>query len=440
MLVLGALIALAGAGLLGVVDHGGAESSEAADSLTRDGSAVTVNTSTVPGDELGEGRDSRPQLDAEGVILLDQRDGSIVFARNPDKPLPMASTTKIMTAVLALDDLALDETVSVSARAASMGGSELWLEGGEVLSVQDLLYGLLVKSANDAAVALAETVAGDVEGFVDLMNRKAEELGLENTHFTNPHGLDMGRYDSDQHYSSARDLAELSRHAMQDAEFRRLVSTVEVTIPWPGREYSRLLNNRNSLMGEVPFITGVKTGYTQKAGYCLVGAGARDGAALISVLLGGASKEEVNSDSLELLDWGFSHYSELELLEEGEAVVETPVPYSFGEKMSLVADRRLVRTLRKGEEITREVLVVEEPDLPVEVGDVLGKATFKVGGEPLAEVSLVAQRAVKEPTLRDKLQFWWDRLLYWTGAHGAEGETPAAGKRPVPDLGGRSIT
>lgn len=438
--VLGVVIALIGVGLIGIASQTGSQSVAAAGANSWEGSVAGVSSWTVPGDagqdHTSGGEPSGPAVGGRGVILLNSRDGRILFERGADKPLPMASTTKIMTAVLVLENLPMDRKVSVSEHAASVGESELWLEPGEVMSVQDLLYGLLVKSANDAAAALAEEVAGDVDSFVQMMNEKAEELGLANTHFMNPHGLDSGRYETDEHYTSARDLAQLARYAMEDAEFRRLVSTLEIVIPWPGREYSRLLANRNDLLGKLPYITGVKTGYTTKAGYCLVGAGSREGISLVSVVLGAESKDEVDADTIDLLDWGFSRYSEMELLREGEAVVEIPVPYSSGEKMPLVAKRQLVRTLLQGQEITKEVLVVDQPELPLEVGDMLGKVRFKADGELVAEVNLISERAVEVPTLLDKLRFWWDRLLHWVGSGGSDGDIQLGRtSRPVVAVG-----
>ncbi len=372
-----------------------------------------VSTEVLPppaGQDQSAASDQAPGVRGKSVILVNMDDGRVIYENNADERRSIASTTKIMTGILALEMLPLDKMVKASVKATEAGESEIWLEPGEELSVEDLMKALLVRSANDAAVDLAEAASGSLEAFIDAMNAKAAELGLTNTHFANPHGLE-----AKEHYSSARDLATMARYAMQNEEFRKLVATPKVTIPWPGRPYDRVLENRNSLVGSVSFITGVKSGYTAKAGYCLVGSGARDGVSLVSVILGDDTKDAVNNDTVSLLDYGFAKFRQVPLMDEGVSVAEMDVPYHFGEKVVLKTDRKLVRTLYAADAITKTVAVQERLVLPVHEGQVLGRVTFEAGGSVAGEVELVADRSIDEPTLQVKLKYIWDRMINWLG-------------------------
>ncbi|MHB1345138.1 MAG: D-alanyl-D-alanine carboxypeptidase family protein [Thermoleophilia bacterium] len=351
-----------------------------------------------------------PTVRGAAAILINMDDGRVLFENSADAQRPIASTTKIMTGILALETIPLDRVIKASQKASDAGESEIWLEPGEELAAGDLLYALMVRSANDAAVALAESSAGSLEAFVEAMNAKAVELGLTNTHFANPHGLE-----AKEHYSSARDLATLARYAMQNAEFRKLVATEKARIPWPGREYDRVLENRNSLVGSVPFVTGIKTGYTAKAGFCLVGSGARDGVSLVSVILGEENKDAVNADSVALLEYGFTLYRQVNLMAKDVPVAELDIPYHFGEKLTLSTDRELVRTVFAADPITKTVTAQQQLTLPVDEGQTLGKVTFEVAGAVAGEVNLVATRSIEAPTLRVKLTYLWDRMMNWLG-------------------------
>jgi D-alanyl-D-alanine carboxypeptidase (penicillin-binding protein 5/6) len=373
--------------------------------------AVFLVLSIVPVPALAAtgGGGSAPDVGGTAVMLMDVDSGRIIYERNADERLSIASTTKIMTGVVVLENLSLEETVTVSAHAAGAGESEAWLETGEVLPAKTLFDAMMVRSANDAAVALAEAVAGSEEAFVELMNARAEELGLDNTHFANTHGLD-----AKGHYSSARDLAELTSYAMGLVPFRQAVASPKVTLPpAPSNGNPRTFSNRNKLIGEVDFITGVKTGYTGKAGWCLVGSGSDNGVDLVSVILGEPTQDERNNDTVELLEYGFSKYRQEVLVGQGEELAEVPVPYHFGETLSLSTDRRLVRTLYEDEKVTRTISVVRDVALPIEAGQTLGKVAFSVDGRPAGEVDLVAVRAVEAPTLRIKIQYLWDRFVAW---------------------------
>ncbi len=350
-----------------------------------------------------------PPIHGATAILINTADGRVLYEKRADARRPIASTTKIMTGILAIETLSPDAMVKASKHATEAGESEIWLTPGEELSVHDLLYGLLVKSGNDAAVALGEASAGTEKAFVARMNAKAAELGLTNTHFITPHGLD------DKAYSSARDLAILGRYAMQNPLFAKIVGTAKVTIPWPGKPYDRILENHNQLLGKEPFVTGIKTGYTADAGYCFVGAGTRDGVSLVSVVLGGRERDPVFADSAKLMEWGFDQYRQVVLAEKGASVAEVDVPYHYGEKLPLVTEKGLETSVFQDEVVTRTVSVQSGVTLPVRAGQQLGTVTYQVGGKPAGEVALVATRDIEEATLRVKMQYLFDRVGAWMG-------------------------
>jgi D-alanyl-D-alanine carboxypeptidase len=229
------------------------------------------------------GEPAAPKVTSQAAILIDADSGEVLYSRAADKRLPMASTTKIMTGILAIESLDLDGTVTISANAASTYGSMLGFKQGEVLPVEELLYALLVPSANDAAVALAEASAGTVSAFVERMNAKAKELGMTNTHFRNPSGLN-----NDGHFSTARDMALLATYAMKNAEFRKIVATKTYIFMRPGEKPGELVErkgiNHNTLLLKYPWITGVKTGQTPYAKFCLVASATKGDVNLIAVI------------------------------------------------------------------------------------------------------------------------------------------------------------
>jgi D-alanyl-D-alanine carboxypeptidase (penicillin-binding protein 5/6) len=244
------------------------------------------------------------EVSAASAILLDAETGTVLFARNPDDPRPPASTTKILTALVILERGRLSDMVTVSRAAAQVGGYQLGLRAGQRISLRDLLAAILIRSANDAAVAAAEHVGGNLPGFVALMNETAQDLGLRESHFANPHGLD-----EPGHYTSARDLAVLAQAALEHPVFAELVrmSEARLTIWQPGRNGQlvarvRIVRSHNKLLGRLDGADGVKTGYTGAAGRCLVASASREGQRLIAVLLNDPHRW---SDAAVLLEYGF---------------------------------------------------------------------------------------------------------------------------------------
>ena len=243
---------------------------------------------------------SPPATTARAMVLMDADSGALLAAQNADERLPMASTTKIITALVVLDHLPPERVVTVPAEAVGIEGSSVYLYAGEQITVRTLLYALLLSSANDAAVALAVETAGSVADFAALMNEKATELGLGNTHFCNPHGLH-----DEEHYTTARDLAALAAHALKNATLAEIVATRKHAEPQCGTGATRLFLNHNRLLRTYEGAIGVKTGFTKAAGRCLVSAAARDGLTLVCVTLGCPDDWR---DHTALLDWGLSAY------------------------------------------------------------------------------------------------------------------------------------
>ncbi|MCS7173860.1 MAG: D-alanyl-D-alanine carboxypeptidase [Armatimonadetes bacterium] len=342
-------------------------------------------------------RGAPPQVEATAFVLLEERTGQILLARNPNLPRPPASTTKILTALLVLENLPLDRMVTISERAAAQReGSSIGLEVGERRTVRELVYALLVKSANDAAVALAEAVDGSVERFVQRMNARARALGARNTHFVNPHGLHHP-----DHYTTASDLAHLARASLQNPVFREIVRTRVYEFPGPQGPLRFLSGNR--LLGHYPGADGVKTGWTAQSGRCLVASATRNGRRLIAVLL---NAPQVFRDAARLLDYGFEEFVLRIFARRGTVVGTFRLPE--GLTVPAVAARDLTVSLPRG---TRASLRIwAHPDLhpPIEAGETVGGAEVIVTGRPIASTPLVAGEAVPMPSRFGDL---WRRLF-----------------------------
>ena len=248
-------------------------------------------------------------VSARGAVLMEADSGQVIFGQNQNAKLPMASTTKIMTALVALEALPVDTRVTIPSEAVGIEGSSIYLCEGEILTLEDLLYALLLESANDAAVAIALTVDGSVEAFAERMNRKAADLGLTDTHFVNPHGLDH-----EEHYTTAYELGVITAAALQNPVFSRICATDRKTIPLRGEEGIRLLLNHNKLLDSFEGCIGVKTGFTKKTGRCLVSAAQREGVTLVAVTLNAPDDWR---DHTAMLEYGFGMYESVTLCDEG---------------------------------------------------------------------------------------------------------------------------
>ena len=247
-------------------------------------------------------------INSRSCVVLDRKSKTILFGKNENKQVKMASTTKIMTAIVIIENYDLNKEITVSKKAAGTGGSRLGLRTGDKITVHDLLYGLLLRSGNDAAVALAETVGGSIEGFAELMNQKAKELNLKNTHFESPHGLD-----SDGHYTTAYELALITDYALQNSTFAKIVGTKNYTITING--YPKALTNTNELLGNLNGVYGVKTGFTNGANRCLVSSCKRGDMDIICVVLGADTKNFRTQDSIKLIEYAFANYEYVNIKE-----------------------------------------------------------------------------------------------------------------------------
>lgn len=248
-------------------------------------------------------------LNSRSCVVIDRLSKSVLFGKNEKNKVKMASTTKIMTAIVIIENYDLSQTVEVSKKAANTGGSRLGLKTGDKITIQDLLYGLLLRSGNDAAVCLAESIAGSISEFSNLMNSKAKELNLLNTHFESPHGLD-----SDEHYTTAYELAILADYSLKNSTFSKIVGTKNYTITING--YPKNLSNTNELLGNLDGVYGVKTGFTNGANRCLISSCKRGNMDIICVVLGADTKKFRTQDSIKLIEYTFKNFEYINIEEK----------------------------------------------------------------------------------------------------------------------------
>ncbi len=352
-----------------------------------------------------------PELNSRSCVVLDRISGSILFGKNEKNQVKMASTTKIMTAIVVIENTTLDRTVEVSKKAAGTGGSRLGLKTGDKITIRDLLYGLMLCSGNDAAVCLAESMAGSVPEFANLMNTKAQELGLTNTHFESPHGLD-----SDGHYTTAYELALLSNYALKNADFLTLVGTKNYTVTINGSPKN--LSNTNELLGVLDGVYGIKTGFTNGANRCLVTACKRGNMDIICVVLGADTKNFRTKDSIKLIEYTFKNYEYFDLkgfasnyLAEWQ---KNNTNFFLIEKgtsnhLSLKVDKSLedysVIPVKKDLISNMKATITIEPTLqaPVEEDACLGKLSIFSGETNIAEFDLLSSTHIRKNNMFDYL-------------------------------------
>jgi len=320
---------------------------------------------------------------AQAAIVMDARDGTVMFAKRPDAERAIASTTKLMTALLSLEEADPRDVFTAPEYEAAPAESRINLRRGERMTVQDLLEALLLESANDAAVDLAENIAGSRQAFVDRMNERADELGLDHTSYANPIGLD-----DPGNYSSARDLATLARRLLRNRRFARVVDSPEATLE--SGSHPRVVQNRNDLVADYPWVDGVKTGFTQNAGNVLVGAGARGlRARVVTVVLGEPTEAARDADTLKLLRWGLGRFSRVRVLDRRRALASAHIKYRGDDSARLVPRRGVVVTVRDGQHLRRRVSAPDELDGPLDAGERVGSVTVLVDGTPVRRVPLV---------------------------------------------------
>lgn len=355
-----------------------------------------------------------PKTNSRRYIVYDRISKSMIIGKNEDVKSAMASTTKIMTTIVILEKADLNEKVTVSAKAGGTGGSRLGLKRGDKASVRDLLYGLMLRSGNDAAVALAEHVGGSVKGFAELMNEKAIELGLTNTHFVTPHGLDDAN-----HYTTALELAKLTDYAMDNETFAKIVGKKSTTIYINNQ--SRQINNTNELLGVLNGVVGVKTGFTNNAGRCLVTETKRNNMDIITIVLGADTKKDRTKDSVNLIEYTFSKYKmynlEEQIIEEfnkWKNINEKRILIIKGKtsnpKLALGAIEKATIPICDNDKIEYSINALTEVEAPVEQWNVMGTLTVKLNGEILESIDIVNVNEVQKRDWKDYFKIVLNRF------------------------------
>ncbi|WP_041715751.1 D-alanyl-D-alanine carboxypeptidase family protein [Acetivibrio clariflavus] len=347
-----------------------------------------------------------PKIEAGAAIVMDMKSGRVLYEKNAHARKAIASTTKIMTAIVALERGNLEDKVKVSKRAANIGGSTINLKEGEEWTLKELLYGLMLRSGNDAAIAIAEHIGGSVEGFAALMNEKARELGLKNTQFKTPHGLD-----TPGHYSTAYELAQLTRYALNNPIFSQIVGTQNISVK--GRSFY----TTNEMLGAYPGADGVKTGYTGQAGRCLVTSATRNNMRLISVVLNCSSRTVRAKNSRAILDYAFNNYRLTKLLDESDNITEIQVSKGKAENVSVVPEKGIEMPLTEEEKSKMEMnvcLYYDKLNAPVLSDFEVGYVEFTANGNTIAKVALKTGKSVEKKRIidyyRDIVGIWY-RLM-----------------------------
>ena len=349
-----------------------------------------VNSETEPVDQGTEAALSFP---CKSALLMEASTGKILFEQNADEALPPASVTKIMTLLLVMEAIAdgrlhYEDMVTASAHACSMGGSQIYLKEGEQMCVEDMLKSVVIASANDAAVALAEHIAGTEEAFVAQMNRRASELGMKNTHFENTNGLDDT---TTEHLTSARDIAIMSRALLAHKKITEYSSIWMDTI----RDGAFGLTNTNRLVRFYQGATGLKTGSTAKAGFCVSASATRDGMDLICVIMGAESRDIRNASATALLDWGFSNYA----IYCAPKITLEPLRVLGGVQAECRVQTETFRDVMPKNDTKRVQYVIEIPETmtaPVQKGEQIGKVTYQLDGKTVGEVGIFVDESVEK--------------------------------------------
>lgn len=356
---------------------------------------------------------NEPAINSRIGVIYDRKSGRVIWGKNENKRVAMASTTKIMTCIIVLENANLNDEITVSIKAAGTGGSRLGLKKDDKITINDLLYGLMLRSGNDAAVALAEHVGGDREGFAKLMNDKAKKLGLKDTHFVTPHGLD-----DPEHYTTAYELAKITDYALKNEKFAKIVGTKECTISING--YSKQLSNTNELLGYLQGVNGVKTGFTNNAGRCLVTSVNRNDFEIITVVLGADTKKIRTSDSIKLIEYAYKNYTKINI--EDIVKEKFDVWKSLNEKRIQIEKGKCQNVELEIKEIKNKVIPVRNENIddidieinclynliaPVEKGTVLGSLKITLNGEIIEVADIVNKEKLEK---KDRFDYFFEFL------------------------------
>ena len=357
-------------------------------------------------DTAASGQSAAPfTVKAKGAVLIDAETGEVIFQQDAHKELPLASVTKVMTMLLVMDavdagKISLDDEVTISQRAASMGGSQMYMEQGEKHTVAQLMEGVAMASANDGCVALAEHVAGSEEIFVERMNLRAAELGMKDTHFVNTNGLPVT-----DHYSSAYDIALMSKELYKHEETHTWFTTWQstITVGLPGKEKEFGLTNTNKLIRQYSGCNGIKTGYTSDAGYCLSASATRGETHLIAVALGCETSAGRNAEVAKMLDYGFANYETIVVAEEGQVMASVEIRHGTPQIINAVTADRITVLSDKGggSSVTTEVFLDEKIPLPLEAGTRIGTLAVMKDGREVGRYDLTAEYDVEKASFKE---------------------------------------
>lgn len=350
---------------------------------------------------IAVGSTTELELDAKSALLMDARSGEILFAENIEQPLPIASISKLMTLILALEavdekEIALTDLVTTSEHAASMGGSQVWLEAGEQLMLKEMLYAIAVGSANDAAVAVAEYIGGSENNFVELMNDQARKLGLTKTQYSNASGLPPSLLGIDGiQVMSAQDVANLARYALDVPLLMEFVSTYEYTMRADTTKRP-VLWNYNKLLRRYQGVNGMKTGFTTEAGYCLAASAIQDELQLLAVTLGSSSESQRESDITKLLDYGYRKYKNHLVFAQEHLVGELKLFKADQEFVNTLVANDFYVTIQRGDEhlVTTSIIYDDQVLLPLHVNTKVGTIIARIDDQVLGEMDLVAEQTV----------------------------------------------
>ncbi len=362
---------------------------------------ITLLTFLFACPQIAWGAGEEPVLTAKSAIVIEASTGKIIYAKAAADRRPPASTTKMMTLIVALEHGNMNDIVTTSSNAATTEGSSLWLAPGEQLKLRDMLYGIMLVSGNDATVAIAEHISGSVDKFARLMTEKARAIGALNTNFTNPSGLP-----DPNHYSTAADLARIAAYGFKNPLFAQIVGTKHIVIPWPGKDHDRDLYNENKLLWQYEGANGVKTGFTEEAGRCLVSSANRNGIQLVAVVLDGDWMWE---DSIKLLDYAFERLQPVTLARKGDVLKTVRVLDGKNEYVRLVAADTLTVPAEKGdrEGFATVVVAPDRLDAPVKAGQKVGVVKALYRNTEVASVDLLAAESADRKSF---FGFLWGSL------------------------------
>ncbi|MFP4662352.1 MAG: D-alanyl-D-alanine carboxypeptidase family protein [Halanaerobiales bacterium] len=353
-------------------------------------------------------------LDVGAAILIDAETGQVLYEKNADEQLPPASITKIMTLLIAMEqvesgEISMEDEVTISRFAESMGGSQIFLQAGTRVKFGDLLKAVTIASGNDASVAVAETVAGTYGNFVNWMNERAKELGMENTHFENTTGLPE---EYGKHYSTARDISIMSRELVKYTQILQWASIWHELLQLPGREAD--LTNTNKLIRYYPGMDGLKTGHTQEAGYCLSATAVRDDMRLISVVMAADTEREREEATSRLLDYGFNAFNKELRISQGDEVQNIEVPNGKQTVTTAYAAEDLYVVIKKGtrDTISKKVNIEEELKAPIEEGQKIGEVLILQEGKILGRVDILASENIEKAGFFTRI---WRSFVNWVG-------------------------